>query len=318
MQTELLGQTAGKQALYKWRELVSKDSLRFYLFISPWILGFLIFTVRPMIMSVYYSFTKYKVILPPKWVGLVNYKWLFTSDLMFKDALMNSFIITFLGVPLGTLLSLFMAVVLHQKNVRGLTFWRALFYVPSIMPGIASVYMFAWLFNYRLSPINGLLDLLELPAINFFSVNLALGLVLLIGLWGFGGGMIILLAALQGIPRVLYEAAAIDGANRWKSFLNITLPGLSPALFFLFTGGLIGSMQAFQTGWFLIQYGAPQSRMIFLGYLVYNNAFGGSAIGAQGGMGYASAVAWVIFWIVMALTAINLWGAKHWVYYEQL
>jgi len=238
--------------------------------------------------------------------------------LMFKDALINSFIITFAGVPLGTLLSLVMAILLNQRNVKGLPFWRALFYMPSILPGIASVYMFAWLFNYKLSPINGLLNLLGLPSINFFSVDLALGLVLLIQLWGFGGGMIILLAALQGIPRVLYEAAAIDGANKWQSFLNITLPGLSPALFFLVTGGLIGSMQAFQTGWFLIQYGAPQSKMIFLGYLVYYNAFGGSAVGAQGGMGYASAVAWVIFWIVMILTALNLWGAKHWVYYEQL
>jgi len=302
----------------RWRELFSKPSLIFLLFVSPWILGFLIFTVWPMLTSFYYSFTKYKVIIPPRWIGLENYKWLFTMDLDFKDALANSLLLTITTVPVGVITAFIMAVVVNQEGIRGLPFWRALFYIPAIIPAVASIYMFAWVLNYYYSPLNLLLKAVGLQPVNFFASSTTLILLNVLAAWGFGGGMIIFLAGLRGIPRSLYEAASIDGANRLQQIRHITLPGLSPVFFFMLTGGLIGSMQAFQTGWFLIQYGAPRAKMIFLGTLVYTNAFGGGSVGSAGGMGYASAVAWVIFAIVMVLTALNLWGARYWVYYEQI
>lgn len=300
------------------RELFSKRSLIFFLFISPWILGFLIFTVRPMIMSLYYSFTKYKVIIPPKWVGLSNYQWLLKRDVEFDYALKNTLIYSFMTVPLRILAGLIPAIVLNHERARGLPFWRALFYLPTILPAVASTYMFAWFLSYRFGPPNILLRAMGLPPMNLFRTDTAILLAILFSVWGFGGPMIILLAGLKGIPQVLYEAARIDGANNWHCFRHVTWPGLSPVLFFLLTNGLIRSMQAFQVGWFLIDYGAPRSSLVFLGTLVYENAFGGTSVGTAGGMGYASAVAWFIFALVMALTAFNLWTARHWVHYEQI
>ena len=154
-----------------WRELFGKRSLVFLGFISPWILGFLIFVVRPMIMSLYYSFTKYKVIIPPRWIGLENYRWLLTMDYSFQKALSNSFIFSFASVPLGIVVSLCMAMLLNQERVKGLPFWRALFYMPGILPIVASTYMFAWFLSYRFGPFNILLRAIELPPVNLFRTN---------------------------------------------------------------------------------------------------------------------------------------------------
>ncbi len=299
-----------------WQELTSKQSRTFFLFVSPWVIGFLIFTAWPMLASAYYSLTSYKVTLTPSWVGLDNYRYLLTKDINFKLALTNSVVYTVFSVPLGILLSLLLASLLNQKVVRGLPFWRAFFYLPAILPAVASAYMFQWVFSYRYGPVTSLFRLFGAEPVNFFTTDLAHWIIILFSLWGFGPGMIIFLAGLQGIPPVLYEAASMDGANKLQSFRHITLPGISPVIFFQFTNGLIGSMQMFQVAWFMES--LPQARGIFLGTLVYGNAFGGTGVGTAGGMGYASAVAWVIFAIVMALTALNFWGAKFWVHYEQI
>jgi len=309
--------TVSRRATWR-RDLLSKESRVFFAFISPWILGFLVFTTWPMLGSLYYSFTTYKIGLSPKWVGLENYRYLLAKDLNFERALLNSVRYTVLGVPLGIVLSLLLATLLNQRDTKGLPFWRTLFYMPTILPAVASAYMFGWMFSYRCGPVTAVLRALGLNPVNFFLTDTAHWVIILFALWGFGPGVIIFLAALQGVPRVLYEAAFVDGANRFQSFLHITLPGISPVIFFLLTNGIIGSMQAFQIAWFLRDYALPKSASVFLGTLVYSNAFGGTGVGTAGGMGYASAVAWVIFAMVMVVTVLNLWSARYWVQYEQI
>ncbi|NLG52163.1 MAG: sugar ABC transporter permease, partial [Chloroflexi bacterium] len=230
-----------------WKELTSKPSRVFFAFITPWMIGFLVFTAWPMLGSLYYSMTSYKVTLSPEWVGLNNYRYLLTQDLNFKMALTNSLVYTVLSVPLGIAVSLLLATLLNQKgHIHGLPFWRALFYVPTILPAVASSYMFQWIFSYRYGPISAIFRFLGQTTPNFFTTDLAHWVIILFSLWHFGPGMIIFLAGLQGIPQVLYEAASIDGANRFQTFRHITLPGMSPVIFFQFTNGLIGSMQMFQ------------------------------------------------------------------------
>ena len=315
MQLEWQRATRIKGGVTFWQELRSKQSRIFFAFITPWIIGFLVFTAWPMLGSLYYSMTSYKVTLSPEWVGLNNYRYLLTKDLNFKLALTNSAVFTVLSVPLGITSSLLLATLLNQKQgIHGMTFWRALFYVPTILPAVASSYMFQWIFSYRYGPISSIFRFLGQAPPNFFTTDLAQWIIVLFSLWHFGPGMIIFLAGLQGIPQVLYEAASIDGANRFQTFRHITLPGISPVIFFQFTNGLIGSMQMFQVAWFMTS--LPLQRSIFLGTLVYGNAFGGTGVGTAGGMGYASAVAWVIFAIVMVITLLNFLGARHWVHYE--
>jgi len=299
-------------------ELLSRKSLTFLLFIAPWLVGFSVFTAYPMVASLYYSMTSYKVTLSPKWVGLTNFVYLLTKDLNFKGALMNSLHYALVSVPLGITFSFLLAVLLNQKRVKGMTVWRTLFYLPTILPAVASSYMFGWMFSYRYGPVSAVLRFVGLNPINFFTTDTAMWVIILFSLWGFGPGMIIFLAGLQGIPRVLYEAASIDGANRVQTFWNITVPGISPVIFFQLTSGLIGALQMFQIAWFLEAYSLPKSKSTFLGTLVYSNAFGGTGVGTAGGMGYASAIAWVIFAIVLVLTAINFAASRHWVHYEQI
>ena len=316
MQVELQKLPALRRRSAMWGELLSKQSRTFFLFLMPWTIGFLVFTAWPMLASAYYSLTSYKVTLTPRFVGMANYSYLLTKDINFKLALTNSLVFTVFSVPLGIVISLLLATLLNQKVVRGLPFWRSLFYLPAILPAVASAYMFQWVLSYRYGPVSAVFRLFAQEPINFFTTGLAHWVIIFFSLWGFGPGMIIFLAGLQGIPPVLYEAAAIDGANRRQSFRHITLPGISPVAFFQFTNGLIGSMQMFQVAWFMDS--LPQARSIFLGTLVYGNAFGGTGVGTAGGMGYASAVAWVIFAIVMTITALNFGGARFWVHYEQI
>ena len=317
-QTQRLRKLTGvRRGWSGWQELFSKESRTFFLFVSPWTIGFLIFTAYPMLASAYYSLTSYKVMLTPKWVGLDNYTYLLTKDINFKLALTNSVFYTAFSVPLGIIISLLMASLLNQKKiVRGLTLWRSLFYLPAILPAVASSFMFQWLFSYRYGPVSAVFRFFGAEPINFFTTSTAQWIIVFFSLWGFGPGMIIFLAGLQGIPAVLYEAASIDGANKFQSFWHITVPGISPVIFFQFTNGLIGAMQMFQVAWFMDA--LPQQRAIFLGTLVYGNAFGGTGVGTAGGMGYASAVAWVIFAIVMLITALNFGGSRFWVHYEQI
>ena len=303
----------GRLASFR-REILSKQSRWFFLFVSPWIIGFLSLTAWPLLSSAYYSLTFYKIGLPRRFIGLANYEFLLNTDPNFKLALGNSLVYTVLSVPLGIVVALLIATLLNQQVVRGLTFWRTLFYMPAILPAFASALMFQWVFSYRYGPVSNFFRSLGLASPRLMTTDHAQWVIVLFSLWGFGPAMIIFLAALHGVPRVLYEAAAIDGANKVQCFFHVTVPQITPAIFFLFTSGLIGSMQMFQVAWFMAT--LPKARSIFLGTLVYSAAFRHMGVGTASGMGYASAIAWVIFAMVMVITALNLWGARFWVYYE--
>jgi multiple sugar transport system permease protein len=291
--------------------LARKEAIAGYMFILPWILGFLMFTSFPLISSFILSFTNYSVINPPKFCGTENYKIMFTSDRLFYKSLGNTFYMVAIGVPLNILVGLSIALLLNTK-VRGMQYYRTIFYLPSIVPTVASSILWLWI----LHPSVGLLN----SALHLFGVNgpqwLASPIwskpaIILMGLWGAGSSMIIYLAGLQGIPEQLYEAAEIDGATWWTKFFKITLPLLSPTIFFNLVMGIIGTMQIFTQAYIMTQ-GGPLDSTLFYVYYLFNNAF------SYFKMGYACSLAWFLFLIILVLTLIQLRLARYWVYYEVL
>jgi multiple sugar transport system permease protein len=285
-----------------------RESLMGYLFLSPWILGFVVFLAGPMIASFYLSFTQYKVIKAPLWVGLANYQRMFTDEL-FYQSLKVTVVYTAISVPLGIAAALGVAVLLNQKIVASGLF-RTIFYLPSIISGVAVAIVFAWIFNFRFGILNYLLSLVGIPGPNWLgSPRWALWAFVLMSLWGIGGNVVIFLAALQGVPQSLYEAAEIDGAGSWQRFWSITLPMISPALLFVFIMGVIGTFQTFTQSYIMTGGGPANATLFYLLYL-YKNAFNWFE------MGYASAMAWILFLIIMACTLILLRSSTLWVHYE--
>jgi multiple sugar transport system permease protein len=285
-----------------------RTALMGYLFLSPWLLGFLIFLAGPMLASLYFSFTEYKVIQPPRWIGLDNYVRLL-GDELFQQALSVTARYTLVSVPLGIVTALGIALLLHGPIVgRGLL--RTLFYLPSIISGVAVAIVFAWLFNAQFGVINYLLSLVGIPGPNWLgSPRWALWAFVMMGLWGVGGNIVIFAAALNGVPRSLYEAAELDGANGWQQFWRITLPMISPALLFTTIMGVISSFQTFTQAYILTNGGPANSTLFYLLYL-YKNAFSWFE------MGYASALAWVLFLVIIVCTILLMRSSAWWVYYE--
>jgi multiple sugar transport system permease protein len=285
-----------------------RESLVGYLFLSPWLLGFFIFLAGPMAASLYFSFTEYTVLQPPQWIGLGNYTRMFGDDL-FYQALSVTARYTAVSVPLGIVVALGLAMLLSQKIVaRGLL--RTVFYLPSIISGVAVAIVFAWIFNAQFGVLNYLLSLVGASGPNWLgSPRWALWAFVLMSLWGVGGTMVIFLAALQGVPRVLYEAAELDGATGWQRFWRITLPMISPAILFVTIIGVIGSFQTFTQSYIMTGGGPANSTLFYLLYL-YKNAFNWFE------MGYASALAWVLFLVIIVCTVLLLRTSARWVYYE--
>lgn len=286
-----------------WREAVDG-----WLFILPWLLGFLFFTAGPMLASVILSFMEWEILTPATWVGLANFRQMLRDTLFFKS-LYNTAFYTFLGVPLYLVASLIMALLLNLP-LRGTSIYRTFFFVPSLTPAVANALLWVWIFSPDFGLANYFLQTVGLPPQKWlFDVNLAKPSLILMGLWGIGSQMIIFLAGLQGIPQVLYEAAHIDGANNWQRFWNITLPMLSPTIFFNLVIGIIGSFQVFTTA-FIATEGGPQNATLFYVLYLWRNGFDYFK------MGYGSALAWVLFLIVLILTLIQFKVARRLVYYE--
>lgn len=281
------------------------------LFISPWLLGLLVFTVYPIVASFYYSFTQYDVVSPPRFIGTANYVEAFTGDHLFWQAFGNTLYYGLIALPLGMLVAVTVSLLLNME-VRGLAVFRTVFFLPSIVPDIASAMLWAWILNPQFGLLNALLKAIGLPALGWLSDPAwSKPALILIGLWGFGGSMVIYLAALQDIPRHLYEAADLDGAGSWGKTWNITLPMLTPTLFFNLVLGLIGTFQYFTTAFVLTGGGGgPAGSTTFYAMLIYNNAF------RYFKMGYASALAWLLFAGVFLLTWIIFKTSGRWVYYE--
>jgi multiple sugar transport system permease protein len=313
--------------------------------VTPWVIGFLIFTVFTIGSSLYLSFTEYNLFKPPQWVGLQNYRDLLSlsvarlesseqrsSEVLprrysevaqignvvvgakeedFWRSLKLTLPYAFLSVPLGLIGALIVALLLNQ-NVRGLGFWRVLYYLPAVLPVVATALLWRWLFsgsgliNSALSPIYRLLGL-ETPRW-FTDPQLALPAFIIMSLWGvFGANSVILLAGLKGIPKDLYEAAELDGAGRWAKFWNVTIPMLSPALFYNLVVSTIGALQVFEVAAFIQ---TPDSVGTFLNWLIYREAFDFR------NMGLASAMAWLMLVIILILTALIFRSLSAWVFYQ--
>nr|WP_244852516.1 sugar ABC transporter permease [Bacillus sp. J14TS2] len=278
-------------------------------FIAPWLLGFLGFVIGPMIASLYLSFTDYDILSSPNWIGLDNYVRMFTEDPRFITSLKVTFLFVFISVPLKLAFALFIAM-LFNGNHKGVGFYRTVYYVPSIIGGsVAVAVMWRQLFGQN-GAINDILAYIGIKGINWVgSPDTALSTLVLLVVWQFGAPMLIFLAGLKQIPTELYEAASVDGANWWRKFIKITLPMLTPVLFFNLVMQTINGFMTF-TQSFIVTEGGPLDRTLFYAVYLYEKAF------AHFDMGYASAMAWILLVIIAIFTALIFRSSSAWVYYE--
>jgi multiple sugar transport system permease protein len=278
------------------------------LFISPWIVGFLAFTLLPMLTSLFYSFTNYSVLSPAQFVGIQNYIGLFQDD-MFRTSLANTIYFVFIGVPVGFVVAFLLANLLNQP-VRFRAIFRTVFFLPAVTPLVAVAMVWLWTYDTQFGLIDGFLAGHGLPAIPWLSSpQWAKPSIIIIQAWGQGTTIVIFLAALQGVPTNLYEAATIDGAKAIRRFFHVTVPMCTPAMFFVLITGLITAFQSFTLPWILTQ-GGPSNSTELYGVYMYQNAF------VDFKMGYASAQAWILFIIIMCLSLIMVKVSGRWVYYE--
>ncbi|MFI5734893.1 carbohydrate ABC transporter permease [Kribbella sp. NPDC051587] len=289
-------------------KLRRREALWFYLFASPWIIGFVVFLLGPMVASIYFSLTDWDSFTPPKWVGLDNYRRLLTDDPVFWKALWNTFYYAAISVPLGLVLGLWLANLLN-KRVRMRKLFRTLIYLPTLVPLVAT----AMIFKMVLAPSGPLNDLLGLAGIPGPSWLLEAAWVkpalILLSVWGAGGATVLLLAAMKGIPRELYEAAEVDGASSIRQFWSITVPQLTPIIFFNLIMGLIGAFQVFSQVYILTK-GGPNNASQTMVPLLFDQAF------SFYHLGYASALSWLLFAVIMVFTLIAFRSARRWVFYE--
>lgn len=287
----------------------AREEIAGYLFILPWLLGFLIFTAGAMLYSLYLSVFEADFLSQFTFVGLANYSQMIFADDLWPKAIRNTAYFSFVSVPLLTTLALLIAMLLNQK-VFGLSIFRTIYYLPSVVQGVAVAILWVWLFHPEYGPINGLLGLLGISGPAWLSTERwAMPAIIIMSLWGVGGSMIIFLAGLQGIPESLYDAAKIDGAGPLACFWHITIPMMTPTIFFSLILGLIGSFQMFTQAYVMTR-GGPNNATLTYVMHIYNKGF------RQFHFGYASALAWVLFVIILLLTLLILKSSTVWVYYE--
>lgn len=291
-------------------KLSYKEAIWGYIFASPWFIGFFAFTAYPISMSIYYSFTEYNVLSPPNFIGIENYIE-FLKDPLIRISLYNTLYYTFLGVPLWLLTGLSLALLIYKPRL-GVGLYRTIFYIPTIIPFIATVMIWLWIFNPIYGLANNLLRALKLPTLGWLAdEKLSKPSLIFMGLWGVGGTMLIFLAGLKDIPAQLYEAARIDGANQIQLFRYITVPMISPVILFNLITGIIGTSQVFASVYIMTKGGPNNSTLMYVLYL-YDNAF------RYFKMGYGSAMGVVLFLIILSLTIIFLETSQRWVHYERL
>ena len=285
-----------------------RQDLTGYLFIAPWLVGFLVFTLFPFVRSVYLSFTRYDIVSPPRWIGAANYQMLLTQDPLFWKSLGVTFRYALVAVPLGIVAGVALALLLNL-NVRGMAVYRTIFYLPSIVPAVATSVVFIWILNPQIGLVNGILSRFGVLGPNWLAdTKWAFWSLVLMGLWAVGGSMIIYLAGLKDIPAYLYEAAMIDGAGPLRRTLLITLPMLTPVIFFNLVMGVIGAFQFF-TPAYIMTNGGPEDSTQFYALYLFSRAW------RYLDMGYASAMAWVLFLVVVVFTGILFRFQRKWVHY---
>ncbi|RRJ62637.1 sugar ABC transporter permease [Paenibacillus oralis] len=289
----------------------SKSERAGYLFILPWLLGLLLFTIGPMLFSLLLAFSKWDIITGVKsieWVGLDNFRAIFQDDL-FYQSLKVTFVFALVSVPLYQILSLLAAMLLNMRS-RGMKLFRLIYFMPSVIPAVAVSMMWVMIFNPEYGILNRALALFGIQGPAWLQdPSYALGALIVMGIWGIGNTIIIYLSGLQGVPEELYEAAELDGAGRLRRFSSITLPMISPTIFFNLIMGVIGGFQYF-TQAFVMTNGGPLNSTLFYNLYLYNKAF------QDYEMGYASALSWILFVIILVFTLLVIRSSSMWVYYQ--
>jgi len=287
-----------------------REVIEGYLFALPWIVGYIAFSGGPIIASAYLSFTKYNVLLPPEFIGFRNYVYALTEDDLFIPSVLKTFYYAILVVPPAIVLSLAIAILLNQK-LMGTAFWRTMFFLPTLTPVVAAAVLWRWMLNPDVGLINYLLSLVSIKGPGWLSsIEWAVPSLALIGLWTSVGGaqMIIFLAGLQNVPQDLIEAAGIDGAGAWTRFVHVTLPMVTPTIFFNLILGVIFSLRTFDVA-FVATNGGPARATWFISIHIYQNAF------VSFDMGYASALSWMFFLLLLLITFLQFRVSGGWVFY---
>ena len=289
--------------------ILSKEKVAGYVFILPFIIGLLAFTVVPFFTSLYLAFTEYNILSAPVWIGLANFQRMFFEDKLFWESFFVTFKFALIQVPIKLLVSLGVALIL-SRNSRAIPIYRAAFYIPSLMGGSVAVAL-TWkqLFAYN-GAMNGVLGAIGLEPIKWLNdPNTALGVLISLGIWQFGSSMLIFLAAIKNVPQSYHEAAIVDGAGPVRRFFTIVLPMITPIFFFNLVNQTIGAFQAFNSS-YLITQGKPLNTTLYYGVHLYNRAF------TYYEMGYGSAMAWFMLLVIAAFTALIFRSSSAWVYYE--
>lgn len=288
---------------------IEKKRLKWgYFFITPGIIGFLAFSLGPMLYSLMLSTMEWNIITPMKFIGFGNYKDLFSNDLFWKSLKATAYY-AILSVPLIIIVDFMVAILLNSK-VKGISIFRTIFYIPSIIPLVATCAIWMFIYNPTFGLINGALRMAHLPVMKFLDTpRTVVPSLAMIALWCSGNTIIIYLSGLQSVPSHLYEAAEIDGAGKWNCFKNITVPMMTPIIFYNIVMAIINCLQTFTQAYIMTE-GGPANASMFLSLLVYQNAF------KYQRMGYSAAASWVLFVIVAILTALLFASSKKWVFYE--
>ncbi|WP_282940919.1 sugar ABC transporter permease [Paenibacillus sp. RC67] len=314
MSTQMTTRSSGKHIPSKRKSIFQlkgkwESPLAGYLFISPWLLGFLLLTLWPMVQSVYYSFTKFTLLDVPEWVGVRNYERIFADDDTFRVSLKVTLMFVVLSVPIKLFTALMVAILLNKK-IKGISIYRTFIYLPSLIGSSIAVAVL-WKNIWGIDGfINKLLNVFGIKGISWISTpGTALWTLILLVVWQFGSSMVIFLAGLKQVPVELYEASSVDGASKVRQFFRITLPMLSPVLLFNLVLQTIGSFQMF-TQAFIITKGGPVNSTYMYALYLYDRAF------ARYDMGYASALAWILLVIIAIATALIFASSKYWVFYE--
>jgi multiple sugar transport system permease protein len=294
--------------LFGGGKLETQEAVWFHVFAAPWIIGFLVFTAYPMLASFFLSFTKYEVIHPWQWIGLGNYLHMVQDPLLLQSLKVT---VTYAvgSVGLGVSFAFLLALLMNQR-LPGITVYRTLYYLPSTISGVPVALLWMWVFSPTFGVLNVILGYVGITGPQWlFDPVWVIPAFIIMSLWGVGGAMIIYLAGLQGIPQHLYEAAELDGGGTLAKFWNVTIPMVSPVIFFNLILSIIGSFQTFTTAYVMTD-GGPANGSLFYALYLYRNAF------QFFNMGYASALAWLLLVIVLVLSLAVIQSSPYWVYYE--
>jgi multiple sugar transport system permease protein len=299
-----------------WRRFRRSEMLPGLLFISPWIIGFCCFQIYPIISSMYYSFTSYNMMLPPIPVGFTNYTNLFTHDDLFWKSLGNTAIYAVISVPLGLIVSFIFAVLLN-RNIPGRPVFRTAFYFPNVVPSVATAILWTMMLSSQGGLVNTFLGFFGISSIPWLAApEWAMPSLILVSLWGIGATVVIFLAGLQDVPRTLYEAAQIDGAGSWSLMRHVTIPMISPVILFNLVIGIINGFQVFAQPFIIFgagtnsDGGGPLDSVLMYSVQLFTQAF------KYFNMGYAAAMAWILFVIIFTLTLISMRLSSRFVHYD--